>query len=282
MGKEKPTELTYTNLKDMDKSTFAKLFKKPAIWKKAKAVVFLAKYKCTNGKVPLVAVPFKKYTDAAKCFKDEVKKNDNFTAKLTLLAAFEWKKGLDGNLQAIVSPMKGGLNLDYASTYGKELFSKIKVGFDIEGATGEFESEDLKEVSEAAGENLSDKKVTKEVEKKNKRKAKLAKISENLGKFEKAIGRVQLIELQEKLADYKKYLELLTAEANEDGNVDEEEQTEIDRLKNYITTIESSLQESQESTGTPLSSMQREQMFNGLDKMEKYIDKVLKKLEITA
>ena len=43
MGKEKPTELTYTNLKDMDKSTFAKLFKKPAIWKKAKAVVFLAK-----------------------------------------------------------------------------------------------------------------------------------------------------------------------------------------------------------------------------------------------
>ena len=140
----------------------------------------------------------------------------------------------------------------------------------------------MKEVSEAAGENLSDKKVTKEVEKKNKRKAKLAKISENLGKFEKAIGRVQLIELQEKLADYKKYLELLTAEANEDGNVDEEEQTEIDRLKNYIATIESSLQESQESTGTPLSSMQREQMFNGLDKMEKYIDKVLKKLEITA
>ena len=282
MGKEKPTELTYTNLKDMDKSTFAKLFKKPAIWKKAKAVVFLAKYKCTNGKVPLVAVPFKKYTDAAKCFKDEVKKDDNFTAKLTLLAAFEWKKVLDGNLQGIVSPMKGGLNLDYASIYGKELFSMIKVGFDVEGATGEFESEDLKEVSEAAGENLSDKKVTKEVEKKNKRKAKLAKISENLGKFEKAIGRVQLIELQEKLADYKKYLELLTAEANEDGNVDEEEQTEIDRLKNYIATIENSLQESQESTGTPLSSMQREQMFNGLDKMEKYIDKVLKKLEITA
>ena len=282
MGKEKPTELTYTNLKDMDKSTFAKLFKKPAIWKKAKAVVFLAKYKCTNGKVPLVAVPFKKYTDAAKCFKDEVKKDDNFTAKLTLLAAFEWKKVLDGNLQGIVSPMKGGLNLDYASIYGKELFSMIKVGFDVEGATGEFESEDLKEVSEAAGEDLSDKKVTKEVEKKNKSKAKLAKISENLGKFEKAIGRVQLIELQEKLADYKKYLELLTAEANEDGNVDEEEQTEIDRLKNYIATIENSLQESQESTGTPLSSMQREQMFNGLDKMEKYIDKVLKKLEITA
>ena len=84
------------------------------------------------------------------------------------------------------------------------------------------------------------------------------------------------------MADYKKYLELLTAEANEDGNVDEEEQTEIDRLKNYIATIENSLQESQESTGTPLSSMQREQMFNGLDKMEKYIDKVLKKLEITA
>jgi hypothetical protein len=64
--KEKETVLTFEALSNMKKSEFIKLFKKPAPWNKAKAVLFLAKYKFSNGKVALVAVPFKKYTTAFK------------------------------------------------------------------------------------------------------------------------------------------------------------------------------------------------------------------------
>ncbi len=86
---EKETELTYAGLKNMQKNDFAKLFKKPAPWKKAQGVLFLAKYKFDNGKVPLVAIPFKKYNEAAKCYKNEVKKDSIYSAKLTLLASLE-------------------------------------------------------------------------------------------------------------------------------------------------------------------------------------------------
>jgi len=37
---EKETELTFAALSNMKKSEFAKLFKKPAPWKKAEAVLF--------------------------------------------------------------------------------------------------------------------------------------------------------------------------------------------------------------------------------------------------
>jgi hypothetical protein len=78
--KEGITEISFANLEKMNKSLFIKLFKKPAIWKKATAVIFIAKHKFSIGKVKidLVAIPFKKKTEATTCFKKEVKKAPDF------------------------------------------------------------------------------------------------------------------------------------------------------------------------------------------------------------
>ncbi len=54
---EEKNELSFAGLKDMKKNDYAKSFKKPKNWKKADAVLFLAKYKFSNGKLNLVAVP---------------------------------------------------------------------------------------------------------------------------------------------------------------------------------------------------------------------------------
>jgi hypothetical protein len=102
-------------------------------WKKATGVIFLSKYKFLNGKTPLVAIPFRKYTEAAKIFKDEIKKDKTCTTKLIMLAAFTFKKKDDGNLLAEVTPMKGGMDYSLLETYGKELFARLKVDFNVIG-----------------------------------------------------------------------------------------------------------------------------------------------------
>lgn len=237
---EKETELTFGALSNMKKSEFIKLFKKPAPWKKAEAVLFLAKYKFSNGKVALVAVPFKKYTEAAKCFKNEVKKDSGYTAKLTLLASLD-KKKVDGNLTFTAIPREGAMNPDYLDTYGKELFGTLKTGFSVVSSDGKMDEKDLKEVVEAAGEELSDKKIKSIVAKEERRGKALNKISENLGQFEKIIGKVKPIELNEKLTLYKEVLSGLTKEADGDDLDDLKKTSErIEIMKKLIEDVEKS------------------------------------------
>lgn len=235
---DKETDLTYVSLKNMKKNDFEKLFKKPTNWKKAQAVLFLAKYKFANGKMPLVAIPFRKYNEAAKCFKDEIKKESTYSAKLTLLTSLEKKQNDQGNLVFEVTPMQGGMNIDYLDTYGKELFSKLKTGFRALGAKGKLDNEDIQEVVEAAGETLSAQKTNKLVAKRQKRAEKATKIQENLGKFEKVIGKVEASKLQEKLSLYKQVLSDLTVEAKEDGKIDAAEKQELYRMEQNIQHME--------------------------------------------
>jgi hypothetical protein len=281
MGKEKITELTYENLAKMDKNTFGKLVKKPILWQKAKGVLLFAKHKMTNGKLPLVAVPFKQYPLASKCFKEKVKNDTgNYTAKLTLLASFEWKKGLDGNMSIVLTPMQGGMNLDYAQASAQELFKKMQVDVKVIGAEGKLELDDLNETNTASGEEVSEKsekKTQKELEKRNKRLAKIDKVTEKLGKFEKSIGRVDLSLLEEKVALFDTVLKEIKKEAKSDGDVDPTEAAEIDRLKVNLDKVKEQLANNTANPQKSLTAKQREQMFAGLDKMEKYIDKVLKK-----
>jgi len=232
---EKETALTFAALSNLKKSEFVKLFKKPAPWKKAEAVLFIAKYKFSNGKVPLVAIPFKKYTEAAKCFKNEVKKDSGYTAKLTLLASLEQKKE-GGNLVFKAIPREGAMNPDYLDTYGKELFGILKTGFSVVGSEGKMDSQDLKEVVEAAGEELSDKKLDSIVAKEEKRVKKINKISENLSKFEKLIGKVDASTLNEKFVLYKKILEDLEKKL-EKGKASEVSKEDLNRIHKRIESM---------------------------------------------
>lgn len=270
----------------MDKNTFGKLVRKPILWQKAKGVLLFAKHKMTNGKLPLVAAPFKQYPLASKCFKEEVKKDrGNYTAKLTLLASFEWKKGLDGNMSIVLTPMQGGMNLDYAQASAQELFKKMQVDVKVVGAAGKLELDDLTEINTASGEEASkksEKKTQKELEKRNKRLAKIDKITEKLGKFEKSIGRVDLLLLEEKIVLFDTVLEEIKKEAKLDGKIDPTEAAEIDRLKANLDKVKKQLENNTANPQKSLTAKQREQMFAGLDKMEKYIDKVLKKNKLVV
>lgn len=187
-------------------------------------------------------MPFKKYTEAAKCFKNEVKKDSGYTAKLTLLASLEQKKGADGNLTFTAIPREGAMNPDYLDTYGKELFGNLKTGFSVVSSDGKMDTEDLKEVVEAAGEEISDKKIDSIVAKEAKRVKKLNKISENLGQFEQAIGKVKAPKLNEKLALYKEVLSDLEKEADGSKGASLEDlnrtRTRIEAMEKLIEDVE--------------------------------------------
>lgn len=240
---DKNTELTYHGLKEMKKNDFIKLFKKPAPWKKATAVLFLAKYKFTNGKTNLVAVPYKKYNEAIKCYKNEVKKDNIYSAKLTCLASLEQNKDKNGNITFQVTPIQGSMNVDFLQIYGAELFGKLKVGIEVIGTDGKMDEDDLLEVVEAAGETLSGKKIEKIVNKQAKRAAKAKKIQEKLGQFEKAIGKADTVKLEENLAMLKNAFIALEKEAKEDGTIDATEQKELDTLNALIVEKESLIKE---------------------------------------
>lgn len=277
---DKITELTYETLPKMNKTTFARLFKKPMPWQKAKAVLLFAKYKFTNGKLALAAVPFKKLTEAKTCYKDQVKKATDFKPKLVLFAQLDWQPALDGNLQITLTPLQGKMDLEYAQTYARELFAKLKIGVDVVGAEGEMTAEDLKEVLEESGEELSNKKIEKEVKKRVDRSARLVKVADKLGKFERNVGKLPLETAQQNLATFQTFLEELKTEAASDGHTDEEEQAEIHRLEWRLEQLAAQIQQIAEQGAVALTEKQRKTMFKGLDKMEKVLDKIIRKQQL--
>lgn len=247
MEENKGKELTFAGLESIKKSDYAKLFKKPAQWKKTNAVLFLAKYKFTNGKVNLVAIPYKKANEANKVFKQEVKKSKIYTPKLTLLGTLEKVQDEKGNIDYTITPLQGSMNLDFLQTYGKDLFKKLKVGFEVVGA-GTMEVSDLEETVEAAGETLSNKKSSKITAKQAKRAARADKIATNLSKFEKVIGKVAPPQLQDKLATYEQVLADLHREAQADGQITDQEQQQLDELSQKITQTKELLTQVEKAT----------------------------------
>lgn len=181
----------------------------------------------------LVAIPYRKATEANKAFKQEVKKSKTYTPKLTLLGTLEKVQDEKGNINYTITPLQGSMNLDFLQTYGKDLFKKLKVGFEVVGA-GAMDVSDLEETVEAAGETLSNKKSSKIAAKQAKRAAKADKIANNLSKFEKVIGKIAPPQLQDKIATYEQVLADLQQEAQADGTISTEEQQQLDELNQKV------------------------------------------------
>lgn len=183
-----------------------------------------------------------------KCFKDDVKTDSGYTAKLTLLASLEQTKK-DGNLTFKAIPREGSMNPDYLNTYGKELFGILKTGFSVVSSDGKMDEKDLKEVVEAAGEELSDKKVKSIVAKEERRVKKISKISENLSKFEKLIGKVDASTLNEKFVLYKKILEDLEKDLKE-GEASKVSKEDLNRIHKRIESMEELIKDVEKATET--------------------------------
>lgn len=232
--------ISYSGLKSMNKTEYLKQFKKPAPWRKASGVLFFAKYKFSNGKLDLVAVPFRKYADAAKCFKNEVKKDKKTPYKpmLTLLASFELAKNNKGILTAEITPMQGGMNSDYLESVGKELFSTLKMDFNVVGdqtldvgdlveiAKGENPYEDPVKIEKEAAEELARRKTNL---------ARVSKIINNIPVIDAAIGKASPDKLMAKIKTFEEVLIQVEKDAAEDLNITEEEQNDINRISKSIT-----------------------------------------------
>lgn len=128
-------KLTYAGLKSMKKGGYLKAFKSLALWKKAVSILFLGKYKFIDGRVNLVAIPFRKHNKAVKCFKEEVKKDRSYNAKMTVLGSLEHIQDERGIVLRVV-PSLGNMNVDFLNVYANSLFDRINITVEIISGSG--------------------------------------------------------------------------------------------------------------------------------------------------
>lgn len=127
--RQKEKSISYAGIKQMNKTTYYRRFKNPTIWKKSKAMICVMKHKFTNGKVPLVCIPYLKKNEAVKVFKDEVKKE--LSSKFILLADIRTIKHTDGKPAIEITPIKGEANIRIEA---KALFGLMKFTPIIKGS----------------------------------------------------------------------------------------------------------------------------------------------------
>lgn len=132
--KEKEDGLSFAGIQQMNKTAYYKLFKKPIVWNKAETMICISKHKFTNGKVPLVCIPYRKKVAALKIYKEEVKKQ--LSPKFFLVADIKMAKQANGKTALEITPLKGKgnavINTDVAA-----LFQRMKIDTIVKAATAE-------------------------------------------------------------------------------------------------------------------------------------------------
>jgi hypothetical protein len=118
-------ELSLDSIKDMKKADFIKAFKNKAAWKKAKAVIFLVDYKL-EGKKAVIAIPFKKENEM-KLEMKRLKKEKLHLLKKSGGGTIVIDKNADGDREASIELIMGGLKPELLQLKATPLFEKIKV-----------------------------------------------------------------------------------------------------------------------------------------------------------
>jgi hypothetical protein len=118
-------ELSLDSIKDMKKAEFIKAFKNKAAWKKAKAVIFLVDYKL-EGKKAVIAIPFKKENEM-KLEMKRLKKEKLHLLKKSGGGTIVIDKNADGDREACIELIMGGLKPELLQLKASPLFEKIKV-----------------------------------------------------------------------------------------------------------------------------------------------------------
>ena len=118
-------ELSLDSIKDMKKAEFIKAFKNKAAWKKAKAVIFLVDYKL-EGKKAVIAIPFKKENEM-KLEMKRLKKEKLHLLKKSGGGTIVIDKNADGDREATIELVIGGLKPELLQLKASPLFEKIKV-----------------------------------------------------------------------------------------------------------------------------------------------------------
>ena len=302
-------DLSLDSIKDMKKAEYIKAFKNKAAWKKAKAVIFLVDYKL-EGKKAVIAIPFKKVNEM-KLEMKRLKKEKLHLLKKSGGGTISIDVNADGEREATIEIIIGGLKPELLQLKGTPLFEKIKVKIsatqseealaDADASENEVDTtenlpednlddvaaDEVDDNDEGDAEGDSDASETettaapnpkKEAQKKD-RAAKLALMKENVEKMEKVVGTTSKEKLEPNIEKYENALTQLTKAAQADGKIDKDEQAKIDELKAALENLKKSMNNTSGNVNaTSLSPDQKKKMKDNIEKMNQKLDSILAQL----
>ncbi len=267
----------FKELSDCKLLIYKKTYCKRAVVKKAKGAIIMLDYRLAGKKIPCVMVTFKKPAEAAKAFKD-LKKNKEHLLKKTGLCKVDIAKGADGNPEITVDIKKGGLSPSALKAKGADLFDNtLKMKLIVIGGAEEG-TEESAESDSSANEGTNEENGGPDNEKKVIRAAKIKKMNENIGKMDKAVGTAPKEKLNANVEKYEAALATLIKEANEDGNVDEDEQAEIDNLQNALDALKANIEKGEGAKVKKMTPERKAKIKENMDKINARLEAITKKL----
>jgi len=299
-------ELSLDGIKDMKKAEFIKAFKNKAAWKKAKAVIILVDYKL-EGKKAVIAIPFKKENEM-KLEMKRLKKEKLHLLKKSGGGTIVIDKNADGDREATIELVIGGLKPELLQLKASPLFEKIKVklsatqtGEALEDAaaaesevdtTENLPEDNLDDVDADAdegeedneGETASETETASELNPKKEAQkkdlaAKIALMKENVGKMEKVVGTTSKEKLEPNLLKYEAALEQLIKAAQAEGVVDKKEQASFDELKAALENLKKSMNENNAAPqGKKLTEEQKVKIKENMTKINARLEAIVKEL----
>jgi hypothetical protein len=300
-------ELSLDSIKDMKKAEFIKAFKNKAAWKKAKAVIFLVDYKL-EGKKAVIAIPFKKENEM-KLEMKRLKKEKLHLLKKSGGGTIVIDKNADGDREATIELIMGGLKPELLQLKASPLFEKIKVKLsatqtgealedaaaaesevdttenlpednldDVDADADEGEEDNEGETASSETEKASAPNPKKEAQKED-RAAKIALMKENVGKMEKVVGTISKEKLEPNVLKYEAALAQLIKTAQADGVIDKKEQASIDELKAALENLRKSMDENNATPqGKKLTEEQKDKIKENMTKISARLDAIVTKL----
>jgi len=300
-------ELSLDSIKDMKKADFIKAFKNKAAWKKAKAVIFLVDYKL-EGKKAVIAIPFKKENEM-KLEMKRLKKEKLHLLKKSGGGTIVIDKNADGDREACIELIMGGLKPELLQLKATPLFEKIKVKLsatqtgealedaaasesevdttenlpednldDVDVDADEGDEDNEGETASSETEKASAPNPKKEAQKKDLA-AKIALMKENVGKMEKVVGTTSKEKLEPNVLKYEAALAQLTKAAQADGVIEKEEQASIDELKTALENLRKSMDENNATPqGKKLTEEQKDKIKENMTKISARLDAIVTKL----
>lgn len=271
-------EFDLAGIQALKLNAYKKEYFKPMIVSKASFVMLFHRLDLVGAKKSFIAIFFKKESDAQVAFKT-VKKGKLHLMKRTALATVKVAKGEKGEDTVTLEVKKGALAPDVIMSEGQALFTSIKMGLKVVGAS-ESGSEDVdKGTKKEEKLDKKEEKLDKKEEKRDERVAKRKKIRENIAKMKVAEGKATKKQLLTLVDKYEGILETLTieAKASEDG-IDETEQKEIDELTTSLNELKATVAKREDKKTRKLTTKERETIVSNMDKMDQKLQQILAKL----
>jgi hypothetical protein len=261
-----------------------------------------------EGKKAVIAIPFKKENEM-KLEMKRLKKEKLHLLKKSGGGTIVIDKNADGDREACIELIMGGLKPELLQLKATPLFEKIKVKLsatqtgealedaaasesevdttenlpednldDVDVDADEGDEDNEGETASSETEKASAPNPKKEAQKKDLA-AKIALMKENVGKMEKVVGTTSKEKLEPNVLKYEAALAQLTKAAQADGVIEKEEQASIDELKTALENLRKSMDENNATPqGKKLTEEQKDKIKENMTKISARLDAIVTKL----